>query len=63
MISGDRDATRLPGHRAGRVGMEASLTVEVHAVRDAHIDLCQDEHIIYLNPEQDTSMPRWPAGS
>jgi hypothetical protein len=35
MISGDRGGTRVPGHRAARVEMEASLTVEVHAVRDA----------------------------
>jgi len=40
MISGDRGATRVPGHRAAHVEVEveASLTVEVHAVRDAHID-------------------------
>jgi hypothetical protein len=40
----------VPGHRAVRVEVEASLTVEVHAVRDARTDLCKDIHIIYLYP-------------
>ena len=42
------NAARVPGRHAARVGVERSLAVEVHAVRDANIDLCQDKHIIYL---------------